>query len=128
MAERVSIKGSPARTLVTWPSVYDRHVALLLSWRVTTLLRSFSAVASVLLLVGAGGALAANVQGTIGKDRLTGTHGPDLILAGAGDDEIHAGRGGDQISGGPGSDRILERPRGGCGRHWSRRPPGQRDS
>ncbi len=52
-------------------------------------------------------AVAADIIGTEGNDKLKGTNGDDVILGLGGHDKIHGKKGNDDISGGNGNDRLY---------------------
>ena len=96
-------------------------------------------VAALLLAVTAGAAVAMDIRGTNGPDKLTGTNkadkinalsgkdevnglrGPDVLNGGFGPDLLHGARGDDNFSGAPGDDTVIgnqgdDTIKGGVGR------------
>ena len=68
-------------------------------------------LATVFLLSAAPiGAMARDLRGTAGGDRIRGTSGADLIFGFGGDDDLRGKAGEDRLVGGPGDDMLTGGP------------------
>ena len=91
---------------------------------------SVAALSASLLLLGAGPAHAAVLQGTPGADRLVGAGTPDILLGAGGADTLDGRRGDDLLRGQGGTDVLFDRAgddvlRGGRGDDTFGGNPGQ---